>query len=131
MEKAKLRPHHLFCERFLKVQPSGRGVEFEQVEQGIKDLAQTDDEALVEVVEGMDELCRVCPDCQDDRCQSTQGNEEAVRKWDGIILKGLGVSYGETRTSRQWRMLIEEKAPLDFCWARCPWKSICGVFQLG
>jgi hypothetical protein len=131
MEKAKLRPHHIFCERFLKVQPSDRGVEFEQVEQGIKDLAQTDDEALVEVIEGIDELCRVCPECRDDRCQSAQGNEEAVRKWDGIVLKGLGVSYGETRTSRQWRMLIEEKAPLDFCQTRCPWKSICGVFQLG
>jgi hypothetical protein len=131
MEKAKLRPHHIFCERFSKVQPSDRGVEFEQVEQRIKNLTQTDDQALVEVIEGIDELCRVCPECRDDRCQSREGNEEAVRKWDGIILKGLGVSYGETRTSGQWRMLTEEKAPLKFCHTRCRWKSICGVFHLG
>jgi hypothetical protein len=80
MEKAKLRPHHIFCDRFLKVQPSDRGVEYEQVEQRIKDITQTDDEALVEVIEGIDELCRVCPEYREDRCQSREGNEEAVRK---------------------------------------------------
>lgn len=129
MEKVKFRPHHIFCERFLKVELPDRGAEFEQVEQRMKDIIQTDDEALVEVTEGIDELCRVCPNCLDDRCQSPLGNEEAVRKWDSIILKGLGISYGETRTSKQWRMLIEQKAPLVFCQTRCPWKSSCSIFH--
>ena len=126
----KFRPHHIFCERFLKVELPDRGAKFEQVEQRMKDIIQTDDEALVEVTEGIDELCRVCPNCWDDRCQSPLGNEEAVRKWDSIILKGLGISYGETRTSKQWRMLIEQKAPLVFCQTRCPWKSSRSIFHL-
>lgn len=131
MEKVKFRPHHIFCERFLKVEFPDRGVEYEQIEQRLKNIIQTDDEVLVEVTEGIDELCRVCPNCRDDLCQSPQGNEEAVRKWDSIILKGLGISYGETRTSKQWRMLIEQKAPLNFCRTRCPGKSICTVSSLG
>ena len=126
MEKAKFRPHHIFCLRFAKGESPDRGVEFEQ---SLKHIIQTDDEVLMEAIEGIDELCRVCPDCLDDRCQSPQGNEEAVRKWDSIILKGLGISYGERRTSKEWRMLIEQKAPLDFCQKRCPKKSMCTVFQ--
>jgi hypothetical protein len=131
MKKAKFRPHHIFCERFLNVEFSDRAVEFERIEQRLRNIIQTDDEVLVEVAEGIDELCRVCPNCQDDLCQSPQGSEEAVRKWDSIILKGLGIPYGETRTSKQWRMLIEQKAPLDFCRTRCPRKSICTVSSLG
>jgi len=55
----------------------------------------------------------------------------AVRKWDSIILNGLGVSYGETRTSKEWRMLVEQKAPLKFCRTRCPFRERCSVFKLG
>lgn len=127
MGKARFRPHHIFCYPFLKVEFPERGVEFGQVEQRVKDIIQKQDETLMEAIEGIDELCHVCPNCWDDRCQSPQGSEEAVRKWDNIILKGLGISYGETRTSRQWRMLIEQKAPLDFCQKRCPGRSGCNV----
>jgi len=127
MEKVKFRPHHMFCLRFSKVELSDRGVKFGQVEQRIKNIMQTDDEALVEVAEGIDDLCRVCPDCGNNRCESPRGNEEAVRKWDGILLKGLGISYGETRTSKQWRILVEQKMPLDFCQTRCPSKSRCTI----
>ena len=131
MEKAKFRAHHLFCERFMKVELPDRGAAFDQVERRMKDIIETDDDVSVEVCEGVDEVCRVCPECRDDRCQSAQGDEEAVRKWDSIILKGLGVSYGETRTSKEWRRLIAEKAPLKFCQTRCPFKARCSVFQLG
>jgi hypothetical protein len=108
-----------------------RGVKFNEIKQGIKDITQRDDKALVEASEGIDRLCRACPNCQDERCQSPQGNEEAVRKWDGIILRGLGISYGETRTSNQWRILIEERAPLNFCQTRCQWRSKCSVSHFG
>jgi hypothetical protein len=130
MEKARFRAHHLFCERFMKVELPDRGAAFDQVERRMKDIIEADDDVSVEVCEGVDELCRVCPECRDDRCQSAQGDEEAVRKWDSIILRGLGVSYGETRTSKEWRMLIEQKAPLKFCQTRCPFKARCGVFHL-
>ncbi len=129
MEKMKLRPHHLFCERFLKVELPDRGAEFEQVQQKIIDVMESNDDTLVEMIEGVDELCRVCPDFRDGRCENAFGDEDAVRKWDGIIIKGIGASYGEIRTSEEWGRLIGKKAPLDFCRNRCHWNSICTVFQ--
>jgi len=113
--------------RFSKAEFSSRGAAFERVEQRLKDILQKEDEKFVEVTEGIDDLCQACPDRRDERCESPQGNEEAVRKWDRIILKGLEVSYGETRTSKEWRTLIEQKAPLHFCATRCPAKSSCAV----
>lgn len=130
MKKARYRPHHLFCERFLKVEVPDRGEEFERVSRERKDTIETEDDVVVEVIEGMDELCRVCPDCRDERCQNPRGDEEAVKKWDGIILRGLEINYGEARTSRDWRILIHQKAPLTFCEMQCPYRSSCTVFQL-
>ena len=130
MKKARYRPHHLFCERFLKVEVPDRGEEFERVSRERKDTIETEDDVVVEVIEGMDELCRVCPDCRDERCQNPRGDEEAVKKWDGIILRGLEINYGEARTSRDWRILINQKAPLTFCEMQCPYRSSCTVFQL-
>ena len=89
MKKTRFRPHHIFCARFLEVKSQNRGEEFERVSQKRRETIERQDEAVVEVVEGIDELCRVCPDCRDERCQNPRGDEEAVRKWDGIILKGL------------------------------------------
>lgn len=130
MKKARYRPHHLFCERFLKVEVPDRGEEFERVSRERRDTIETEDDVVVEVIEGMDELCRVCPDCRDERCQNPRGDEEAVKKWDGIILRGLEINYGEARTSRDWRILIHQKAPLTFCEMQCPYRSSCTVFQL-
>jgi hypothetical protein len=130
VKKARYRPHHLFCERFLKVEVPDRGEEFERVSRERRDTIETEDDVVVEVIEGIDELCRVCPDCRDERCQNPRGDEEAVKKWDGIILRGLEINYGETRTSRDWRILINQKAPLTFCEIQCPYRSSCTVFQL-
>jgi hypothetical protein len=120
----------MFCERFLEVEVQDRGEEYKRVSQQRTDTIERQDDALVEIIEGIDELCRVCPDCRDERCQSLRGDEEAVRKWDGIILKGLEINYGEMRTSKEWRRLIQQKAPLSFCKTRCPYRSSCTVFQL-
>jgi hypothetical protein len=130
VKKARYRPHHLFCERFLKVEVPDRGEEFERVSRERRDAIETEDDVVVEVIEGIDELCRVCPDCRDERCQTPRGDEEAVKKWDGIILRGLEINYGEARTSRDWRILINQKAPLTFCEMQCPYRSSCTVFQL-
>ncbi len=130
MEKAKFRPHHIFCLRFLEMEFPERGEGYMLAKQKIKEILQKEDDVLVEIAEGIDELCHACINCQDDQCQSPQGSEESVRKWDSILLKGLGISYGDTRTSKEWRKLIEQKAPLHFCQARCPKRSICTVFSI-
>jgi hypothetical protein len=130
VEETKFRPHHIFCERFLKLEFADRGEEFGWVSQKRSDIIERWDDAVVEVIEGVDEVCRVCSHCQDEHCQSPGGDEQAVRKWDGILLKNLGIEYGEKRTSKEWRALMDQKAPLNFCVTRCPYRSTCTVFQL-
>jgi hypothetical protein len=130
VKKERFRPHHIFCMRFSRAEIPDRGDEFRRVSQERRDIIERQDDIEVEAIQGIDELCRVCPDCQDERCQNPKGDEEAVRKWDSIILKGLEKNYGETRTSKEWRRLIDQKAPLRFCETRCPYRSKCTVFQL-
>ncbi|MGD0229106.1 MAG: DUF1284 domain-containing protein [Syntrophorhabdales bacterium] len=113
--------------RFLQVEFPERKGEFQEAEQRIRDAVRPESGTLIHVAQGIDRLCRTCPHCRGDRCEHPQGNEEAVRKWDALILKGLGISYGDAMTSRQWGVLIGEKAPLEFCLTRCPSGSRCAV----
>ena len=125
----KWRPHHILCEQFFTYDFSDRGPEFVQIEQRIKDVIGGDTNGNVEIIEGVDELSDVCPLCVDGMCKSPIGDEQAVRKWDGIVLKGLGLSYGEKISLSDLRALIQEKAPLPFCVQRCPWNTSCAVFS--
>ncbi len=130
VKKARFRPHHLFCARFLEVKDPDRGDEYGRVSRKRREIIERQNDALVEVIEGIDELCRVCPDCRDERCQNPRGDEKGVRKWDGIIMRGLEIDYSEVKTSKDWRILINQKAPLNFCETRCPYRSSCTVHQL-
>ena len=125
----RLRPHHIFCDRFLPLDGLIRGEEFVFVVNEIKELTQSDSDLIIIVTEGPDQVCKSCPDYKNDRCENPIGNEEAVRKWDSKIIKGLGIYYGQEITVRALLALIGEKAPLDFCQTRCPWKTVCGVFS--
>ena len=127
-EKLRLRPHHIFCDRFLPLNDLVRGEEFARAVNQIKELTQSESDLIIAVTEGPDQLCKSCPDYKNNRCESTFGNEEAVRKWDSKIIKGLGISYGEKITVTALLARIREKGPLEFCQTRCPWKTICGVF---
>ena len=122
----KLRPHHICCIRFWGVVGEERGSDFCQVESKIKDILLSQPGAEVTVIEGADELCRVCPLCIDERCSSPLGNEEEVRKWDAILLKELGLSFGSCLTSALWQSLIEHKTPFKLC-QRCKAQEVCKV----
>jgi hypothetical protein len=128
-ETLRLRPHHIFCDRFLPLDGLIRGEEFTLAVNKIKELTQSDSDLIIIVTEGPDQVCKSCPDYKNDRCENPFGNEEAVRKWDSKIIKGLGIYYGQEITVRALLSLIKEKAPLDFCQTRCPWKTFCGVFS--
>ncbi|MGQ9704683.1 MAG: DUF1284 domain-containing protein [Actinomycetota bacterium] len=129
-ETVRLRPHHLFCSRFLPLELLGRGEGFARVVEELKRITQAKSDVLVVVNEGPDQVCEYCPDYADGRCRNPVGDEEKVRKWDQRVLDGLGLSYGEEITVRDLTALVEEKAPLDFCRDRCPWKSVCAVFGI-
>lgn len=121
-----LRPHHIYCLRFLKIECPKRGSEFQEVEDRIKQVLTSGSDLKVEAIDGVDEVCWVCSNCVEDRCMSSNGDEAAVRKWDAIILKELGLSQRSALTVREWQDLIAEKSPLPLC-QRCQWKEYCQV----
>lgn len=126
----RLRPHHIFCDRFLPLELLIRGEEFARAVDEMKGLTRPESGATIMVTEGPDQLCVHCPDYRNDRCESPAGGEEKVRRWDARILEGLGISYGDRVTVKELLALIEERAPLVFCRDRCPWKAVCRVFDL-
>lgn len=128
--KEGYRPHHILCKRFMDFNFPDRGTEFAETGQRLKDIMESNDDVLVEPIEGVDRICALCPNCRDGRCSSPEGDEEAVRKWDARVLQGLGIEYGQARRPEEWRRLMEEKAPFDFCRNRCPYRTHCSVFGL-
>ncbi|MEJ5187130.1 MAG: DUF1284 domain-containing protein [Candidatus Geothermincolales bacterium] len=125
----RFRPHHLFCTGFLPLENLARGEGFSQTIKLIRDLVRRGEEVEFVLHEGPDRLCESCPDFQDGSCRSPAGDEEKVRKWDKRVLEGLGLAYGQRIKAAEFRELIREKAPLEFCRSRCPWRNVCGNFQ--
>ena len=122
-----MRPHHIFCDTFLPRGDLGRGEDFSRALEEIRELVRERADVTVVVTEGPDQLCEHCPEYGNGRCQSPAGDEEKVRRWDARILAGLGVSYGDRFAAGELLALVREKAPLDFCRTRCPWRAFCGV----
>ena len=122
----KLRAHHICCTRFWDMSFGDRGAGFLRVRGKIKSVLYSRPNTKVAVIEGTDELCQQCPLCVEGGCSSPQGDEKEVRKWDALLLRELGVSYGTTLTSAEWQRLIEEKIPFKLC-RRCQWKQVCRV----
>ena len=127
--KLRLRPHHMFCESFSEPGKFQRGEAFDERERLIMGVLQSGLETVIEVIEGVDDLCEVCPLRVNNRCESPAGNEEPTRKWDVRILQGLEIAYGYIAKSGEVRKLIAAKAPLNFCWVRCPRRDRCQVFR--
>jgi hypothetical protein len=126
--KFRLRPHHMFCARFMTPGVLKRTEPFADLEGKVISALRLSDDIFIEVIEGVDDLCNVCPLNVNGRCMSPQGDEDATRKWDIRILQGLGISYGYSSTTGKLRKLVAAKAPLDFCRNRCPHKPECSVF---
>ncbi|MFC1981201.1 DUF1284 domain-containing protein [Chloroflexota bacterium] len=122
----QLRGHHVCCLRFLKIEHKDRGPAFGQVDKKIKNLLSSQPETEVMVIEGVDELCHQCINCVDEQCISPKGDEVAVRKWDAILLKALGLPFGTCLTAGEWQALIEQNTPFKLR-QRCHWKPTCSV----
>jgi hypothetical protein len=123
----RLRPHHIMCEPFMVLETFDRGDAFNALATRIKEALESQADTLIEVIEGTDDLCKECPLCKDARCQSPDGDETAVRKWDAIVLRGLGISYGDKLTAGRLMALIRQKLPLPLCLTKCRWKNACRV----
>lgn len=120
----RLRAHHICCLPFGSFPSVERGKDYEQVLAGIMNALLEEPEAMIRVVEGVDDLCQPCPLRSDRRCTSPMGNEEQVRKWDQALLRDLGVTFDTCMTSREWRDIVKQKVPFRCC-PKCPWQKSC------
>ena len=125
-EILKLRGHHLCCSPILTIDLSDRGEGFMKVIMKIKDTLNNKLDATLMVIEGIDELCRECPLCDGERCTSPNGDEDKVRRWDNILLKELGLSFGDTIKVGELQALKDAKTPFRLCY-RCRWNKSCQV----
>jgi hypothetical protein len=117
------------CEPFLVPEAFQRGEAFNTLAKRIKESLESQADTLIEVIEGTDDLCQECPLCRDSRCQSPDGDETAVRRWDAIVLKGMEISYGDRLTAKHLSALIKQKVPLPLCLTKCRWKNACRVMS--
>ena len=51
-------------------------------------------------------------------CQSKNGDDPVIRKWDNIVLGGLGLEPGSAMPIRRYQEILEQKSPISFCY-RC------------
>jgi hypothetical protein len=115
------------CEPFMVLETFNRGEAFNALANRIREALESQADTIIEVIEGVDDLCQTCPLCQDGRCQSPDGDENAVRKWDAIVLRGMAISYGDRLTAARLMALIRQKVPLPLCLTKCRWKNACRV----
>ncbi|MCG0275477.1 MAG: DUF1284 domain-containing protein [Thermosediminibacteraceae bacterium] len=119
----KFRGHHLVCLHFF--QGEGYSREFVNNLKKLVDRASSGEE--IEVVDGPDDVCRVCPYLSGNRCAHKEGADEEIRQLDRDALNFLKVSSGQ---KVRWLELKEKikSAPEEwfssFC-KGCDWKSVC------
>lgn len=121
----RLRPHHIMCQPFLMLETFDRGQAFAALATLIRESLDTESDMVIQVVEGPDDLCLECPLCKNDRCQSPDGDEASVRKWDHIVLQTLEVAYGDRFTAKHFMARIRRKVPATLCLTKCRWKAAC------
>jgi hypothetical protein len=117
------------CEPFLALETFDRGEAFNALANHIRESLESQADTLIEVIEGVDDLCQACPLCQNGRCQSPDGDENAVRKWDAIVLRGMAISYGDRLTAGHLSVVIRQKVPLALCLTKCRWRNNCRVMS--
>ncbi len=125
IEVLQLRAHHICCLPSARWVFTDRGAGYERVRNEIRS-ALSRPESVIMVIEGVDTLCHECPQCVNERCSSPKGNEDEVRKWDAILLRELGLTFGTCLTAGEWRQLLKQKTPFKLC-QRCSYRQECDI----
>ncbi|MFC1974298.1 DUF1284 domain-containing protein [Chloroflexota bacterium] len=120
----KLRAHHIFCLPLSKLEFPERGSRFSDIHTKVRQAMRLGTDECIEIIEGIDELCLSCPSCTSSRCESPEGNEEKVRKWDALLLSSLDLSMGSTLSGQRIREIVRQKFPAPLC-NRCQWRDSC------
>lgn len=117
--KAKLRGHHLICLNFFR----GEGYS----EDFIRNIYEVTKKEDIEVVEGPDDVCALCPYLEDNRCSNNDYTDEKILFQDSEALKLLEFKPGKIIT---WKMIsgklprIIEEWKTQFC-RECGYRGVC------
>ena len=117
----RLRAHHLICLHFYRGEGYDRDF-IENLETVLKDASANG----VLLVEGCDDVCRVCPSQKEGVCTAEPGGEEKIQRLDRLaksLLKPENkvLSWSEIKAQipaiiGEWKNLACES---------CEWKVVC------
>lgn len=119
---AKLRGHHLICMHFYE----GEGYDRPFIESLEKLMADIHNEG-VEVAEGADDICSLCPHRTGDACTMSETADREIREMDARALKLLDLPVGRRSG---WGFLRDAMAAVfpewyeSYCFA-CSWRRAC------
>ncbi|RDV83578.1 DUF1284 domain-containing protein [Ammonifex thiophilus] len=119
----RLRGHHLICLQFFR----GEGYSQEFVRNLEEILCRLSRGEEVEIVEGADLVCSLCPFLQKGRCTNGPEAEVKVKARDAFALAGLGLQPG---TRVDWVEVKRRFRRLPLEWLKehckgCEWQRIC------
>ncbi|ACX52125.1 protein of unknown function DUF1284 [Ammonifex degensii KC4] len=119
----RLRGHHLICLQFFR----GEGYSREFVRNLEEILYRLSRGEEVEIAEGADEVCSLCPFLREGKCTNGPEAEAKVRARDASALAGLGLRSGDRV---EWPEVKRRFRRLSSGWLRelcqgCEWQRIC------
>ncbi len=117
-----LRAHHICCMRFARWSLEKRGAEYAGRCESVRNALGSQNR-MIQVVEGVDYICDLCPELKEHEC-GAEGGEISVRKWDSALLRYLGISFGTVMSAMEWRALIAARTPFSLC-QRCLYRERC------
>lgn len=118
----KLRGHHLICLHFF----DGEGYDTAFVK-NLEDVLKKAEYEQIEVSEGADDVCKMCPHLEGGICKYDEDAEREVRMMDEVA---LGLLTIDLNTKVRWQD-IGEKIPAIFHeWHErycngCDWNDVC------
>lgn len=119
----RLRGHHLICLHFLR----GEGYSWEFIN-NLEDVVRRATEGEeIEVVEGADDICRVCPKLQGEKCIAEPGVDAEIREMDAEAVVYLGVEVGSKVLWQDIKakvMAMSKEWLAAFC-EGCEWGEVC------
>ena len=123
MDTVKLRPHHLLCTHRFK----GRGYSEAFIENFREIKRRLEQNPVLEIVAGGDDICKACPHFKDERCLKSQNSDREVRKLDARVLSKLKLSTGIKIRYKEVADLVEKipNSELPEICGGCEWIEYC------
>ena len=117
-----IRPHHILCiQRFTG---HGYNEEFTNHMKAVVSKLKSKPETYITVREGCDDLCKMCPNREDEVCSSF----EKVKTMDNAVLRVCGITYKDTvsweKLAYRARTLIFETDAFQRICADCQWSQV-------